>query len=102
MMPGFFSRLRSHSGSPTVCVIAGDDAAPEVMRPTVEILRLLAPDIRFVETLSGCEALEHYGEAFPGETRERIDALDCALFGASGGPSRPLLMYLRWGKETLV
>ncbi len=25
--------------SPNVCVIAGDDAAPEVMRPTVEILR---------------------------------------------------------------
>jgi 3-isopropylmalate dehydrogenase len=88
--------------SPEVCVIAGDDAAPEVMRPTVEILRLLAPDIRFVEALSGCEALERYGEAFPGETRERIDSADCALFGASGGPSRPILWYLRWGKETYV
>jgi isocitrate/isopropylmalate dehydrogenase len=88
--------------SPNVCVIAGDDAAPEVMRPTVEILRMLAPDIRFVEALSGREALEHYSEAFPGETRERIDAADCTLFGASGGPSRPLLWYLRWGKETYV
>jgi 3-isopropylmalate dehydrogenase len=88
--------------SPNVCVIAGDDAAPEVMRPTVEILRMLAPDILFVEALSGREALEHYGEAFPGETRERIDAADCTLFGASGGPSRPLLWYLRWGKETYV
>ncbi len=88
--------------SPKVCVIAGDDAAPEVMRPTVEILRLLAPDIRFVEALSGREALEHFGEAFPGETREKIDAADCTLFGASGGPSRPILWYLRWGKETYV
>ena len=102
MMPGFFSRLQLSSGSPTVCVIAGDDAAPEVMRPTVEILRLLAPDIRFVEALSGREALEHYGDAFPDETRERIDAADCTLFGASGGPSRPVLWYLRWGKETYV
>lgn len=93
---------RHVQSSPNVCVIAGDDAAPEVMRPTVEILRLLAPDISFVEALSGREALEHYGEAFPGETRERIDAADCTLFGASGGPSRPLLWYLRWGKETYV
>jgi isocitrate/isopropylmalate dehydrogenase len=102
MMQSFFRRLQAPSGPPTVCVIAGDDAAPEVMRPTVEILRLLAPDIRFVEALSGCEAQEHYGDVFPGETREKIDAADCTLFGASGGPSRPLLWYLRWGKETYV
>jgi isocitrate/isopropylmalate dehydrogenase len=93
---------RHAQSSPTVCVIAGDDAAPEVMRPTVEVLRLLAPNIRFLEALGGREALEHYGEAFPGETRECIDAADCTLFGASGGPSRPILWYLRWGKETYV
>ena len=87
---------------PTVCVIAGDDAAPEVMRPTVEILRSLVPDIRFVEAISGCEAQERYGEAFPKETRDAIDSADCAFFGASGGPSRPVLWYLRWGKETAV
>jgi isocitrate/isopropylmalate dehydrogenase len=102
MMPSFFSRLQMLSGSPTVCAIAGDDAAPEVMRPTVEILHSLAPDIRFVEALSGREALEHYGDAFADETREKIDAADCTLFGASGGPSRPVLWYLRWGKETYV
>jgi len=102
MMPKFFSRLQLPSGSPTICVIAGDDAAPEVMRPTVEILRLLAPDIRFVEALSGREALAYYGDAFPDETRERIDAADCTLFGASGGPSWPVLWYLRWGKEPYV
>ena len=76
-----------HQSPPTVCVIAGDDAAPEVMHPTVELLRMLAPDIRFVEPMSGREALKHYGEAFPDETRAAIDAADCTLFGASGGPS---------------
>jgi len=90
------------SRPPTVCVIAGDDAAPEVMRPTVEVLRLLAPSIHFVDALSGRGALEHYGDAFPGKTREVIDAADCTLFGASGGPSRPVLWYLRWGKQTYV
>jgi len=89
MIPSFFSRLQLLSKPPTVCVIAGDDAASEVMRPTVEILRLLAPDILFVEALSGHEAQEHYGDAFPDETREKINAADCTLFGASGGPSRP-------------
>ena len=48
----------------TVCVIAGDDAAPEVMRPTVEVLQLLAPSIHFVEALSGREAIERYGKSF--------------------------------------
>jgi isocitrate/isopropylmalate dehydrogenase len=86
----------------TVCVIAGDDAASEVMRPTVEILRLLVPSIHFVEALSGREAIERYGNAFPDETREAIDSADCTLFGASGGPSRSVLWYLRWGKQTYV
>jgi isocitrate/isopropylmalate dehydrogenase len=88
--------------APTVCVLGGDDAAPEVMHPTVEILRLLAPDIRFVEAISGREAQTAYGEPFPAVTREAIDVADCTLFGASGGPSRPVLWYLRWGKETYV
>ncbi len=91
---------RSSASPPTVCVIPGDDAAPEVMRPTVEILRTLVPDIQFVEVLSGREAQAHYGEAFPAETRAAIDTADCTLFGASGGPSRPILWYLRWGKRT--
>ena len=102
MIPNFFGRLQMPSEPPTVCVVAGDNAAPEVIRPTVEILRLLAPDIRVVEARSGREAQEHYGNAFPEATREKIDAADCTLFGASGGPSRPILWYLRWGKETYV
>lgn len=100
MIPSFFCRSQLLSNPPTICVIAGDDAAPEVMRPTMDVLRILAPDIRFVEALSGHEAQEYYGEAFPNDTRIKIDAADCTLFGASGGPSRPVLWYLRWGKET--
>ncbi len=102
MMAGFLRQQPTLSEPATVCVIAGDDAAPEVMRPTVEVLRLLAPDVRFVEALSCSEALKRYGQAFPNETRQAIDAADCTLFGASGGPSRPILWYLRWGKETYV
>jgi isocitrate/isopropylmalate dehydrogenase len=88
--------------SPIVCVIPGDDAAPEVVRPTVELLQLLAPEIHFNEAICGREAQAQYGEAFPAQTKDAIDAADCTLFGASGGPSRPILWYLRWGKETYV
>ena len=91
---------RSSASPPTVCVVPGDDAAPEVMRPTVEVLRSLAPDVQFVEAACGRDAQSRYGDAFPAETRTAIDTADCTLFGASGGPSRPILWYLRWGKMT--
>src|SRR6266567_5386109 len=102
MIPGFLRRRQSPTEPTTVCVIVGDDAAPEVMRPTVEVLRSLAPAIQFEEAISGREAQERYGEPFPAVTRAAIDEADCTLFGASGGPSRPILWYLRWGKETYV
>jgi 3-isopropylmalate dehydrogenase len=92
----------SRTRPPRVCVIAGDDAAPEVMQPTVEVVHELAPNIELIEANSGRRAVELYGEAFPAETRTAIDDADCTLFGASGGPSRPVLWYLRWGKETAV
>ncbi len=91
-----------YNNNPTVCVVPGDDSAPEVVLPTVEILHRLAPEIHFVHAVSGREGLEQYGSAFPYETRRAIDEADCTLFGASGGPSRPVLWYLRWGKDTFV
>ncbi len=93
---------RTFQSPPHVCVIGGDDAAPEAMRPTVELLRELAPDIRFVEMPGGREAQELYGDPFPAEIRAAIDAADCTLFGATGGPSRPILWYLRWVKGTYI
>jgi 3-isopropylmalate dehydrogenase len=87
---------------PLVCVIAGDDAAPEVVYPTVELLHELVPGIRFHEALSGKAAEEQYGDPFPKETRQAISAADCTFFGASGGPSRPVLWHLRWGMQTAV
>jgi isocitrate/isopropylmalate dehydrogenase len=98
----YFGRLQAPSPPASVCVVPGDDAAGEVVRPTLEILRSLIPNVQFVEAMSGREAMEHYGEAFPRETREAIDNATCTLFGASGGPSRPVLWYLRWCKETYV
>jgi 3-isopropylmalate dehydrogenase len=87
---------------PLVCVIPGDDAAPQVVLPTVALLHDLVPGIRFREALSGRAAQEKYGDPFPQETRQAISAADCTFFGASGGPSRPVLWHLRWGMQTAV
>jgi 3-isopropylmalate dehydrogenase len=97
-----FRRTLGPGEEPLICVVAGDDAAPEVVWPTVEILRLLAPGLQFVAGSSGREAQERSGDVFPEETRTLIDRAVCTLFGASGGPSRPVLWYLRWGKQTRV
>lgn len=84
---------------PLVCVIAGDDAAPEVVLPTVELLHKLAPGIRFREAPGGRAAQEQYGDPCPKETRRLISAADCTFLGASG---EPILWHLRWGMQTAV
>jgi isocitrate/isopropylmalate dehydrogenase len=62
----------------------------------------MVPGIRFREALSGRAAEEKYGDPFPKETRQAISAADCTFFGASGGPSRPVLWHLHWGMQTAV
>ena len=39
-----------------VCVVKGDDASPEVVLPTVQILERMNLDIQFLWSLTGDEA----------------------------------------------
>lgn len=87
---------------PLVCVIAGDDAAPEVVLPTVGLLHELAPGIRFREAPGGRTAQEQHADPFPKETRQLISAADCTFSGASSGPDRPIRWHLRRGMQTAV
>ena len=48
-----------------IAVFRGDDASPEVMDPTLEILRDLNLDLEFVFPLVGAEAIKQTGELFP-------------------------------------
>ena len=48
-----------------IAVFRGDDASPEVMDPTLEILRDLNLDLEFIFPLVGAEAIEQTGERFP-------------------------------------
>ena len=88
------------SNSKNVVVIPGDDAAPEAMHPTIDLLQALALDINFEFPPYGDDAVESIGTGFPDETRAAIDAADATLFGAGSKDSTEIVRYLRWGKGT--
>jgi isocitrate/isopropylmalate dehydrogenase len=86
--------------SKRVVIIEGEDAAPEAMRPTVELVERLETGIEWLRPPVGAEGVRRCGSPFPDECRAAIDASDATLFGATSGLSAPALFYLRWGKQT--
>lgn len=85
-----------------VVVFDGDDASPEVMIPTVQLLEGMDLPIQFVRPLLGEAAIKEAGAAFPEETRAAIDEADTTFFGSTSGNSTAALFYLRWGKQTFA
>src|SRR5215470_12259668 len=83
-----------------VVIIEGEDAAPEAMRPTVELIDRLGTGIEWLRPPVGAEGVRRGGSPFPDECRAAIDASDATLFGATSGLSAAALFYLRWGKQT--
>ena len=83
-----------------VVVIEGEDAAPEAVRPTIELVDRLGVGIEWIRPPVGEEGLRVSGSLFPDECRRAIDESDATLFGATSGKSAPALFHLRWGKET--
>ena len=83
-----------------VVLIEGEDASPEAVRPTVELIDRLGLDIEWLRPPVGEAAKESHGTTFPDEARQAIDESDATLFGATSGPSGAALFYLRWGKGT--
>lgn len=83
-----------------VAVIEGDDASPEAVRPTVELLDGLKLGIEWVYPPVGVKGEALHNSIFPDEARRLIDESDTTLFGAASGKSAFALLYLRWGKQT--
>ena len=83
-----------------VAVIPGDDAAPEAVHATLEVLRAMDLPIQW-EVLPDGETLarELSRPERDRMLRETIDACDAALFGATSGKTGGV-WYLRWGKDT--
>jgi isocitrate/isopropylmalate dehydrogenase len=83
-----------------VVVIEGEDAAPEAVRPTIDLVDRLGAGIEWVRPPVGEEGMRRCGSLFPDECRQAIDESDATLFGATSGKSGQALFYLRWGKQT--
>ena len=83
-----------------VVVIEGEDASPEVVRPTVALVDKLGLPLEWQWPPVGRAAQAACGTTFPDAARQAIDASDATLFGATSGPSTAALFYLRWGRGT--
>jgi isocitrate/isopropylmalate dehydrogenase len=84
-----------------VLALPGDDAAPEAVRPSVALLKRLAPTVVWEELPSGEEGLARYGrEGFTRLVQEAIDRCHTTLFGAGSGKT-PGTTYLALGQGHL-
>ncbi len=84
-----------------VVVIPGDDAAPEAVYPTIEVLKNLGLEIDFNFPSYGESSKTSHGTLFPEETRRAIDEADATLFGAGSGASTPLFNIYAGAKTHL-
>ena len=88
--------------SKRVTVIPGDDAAPEAVHPTLDLLRSLNLPIAWTVLPDGAELAKRHSRSEGARlVQEAIDASDTVLFGAASG-STPGVGYLRYGKQTFA
>lgn len=78
-----------------ICVFEGEDAAPEAVRPTVDLLEGLEPDLEFVHPTVEAHAEELASGRLPDELREEIETADTVLFGSARETYLPVIRYLR-------
>ena len=84
-----------------ICVFEGDDAAPEAIRPTVELLERLNEDptldldaeLEIPSVADHVDALD--AGTVPESLARTIDDADTVLFGAANRTHLPILWYLR-------
>jgi isocitrate/isopropylmalate dehydrogenase len=79
-----------------VVVIPGDDAAPEAVFASLDVMRALEADIEFDEFPTGDGWVRGETEQ---KVRAAIDSSDSTLFGSTSGKTGGI-GYLRWGKQT--
>ncbi|HTR63513.1 MAG TPA: isocitrate/isopropylmalate family dehydrogenase [Candidatus Binataceae bacterium] len=79
-----------------VVVLPGDDAAPEAMAVTMDVLHALELPIDYIEFPPGEKWVRGETDA---QARKAIDSSDTTLFGSTSGKTTSIT-YLRWGKQT--
>lgn len=80
---------------PQVCVFPGEDAAPEAMEPTLDLLDELDTEIAYTKPDMSPYLDELREDTVPDELRDTIEAADTVLFGSGNVTHVPILWYLR-------
>jgi isocitrate/isopropylmalate dehydrogenase len=81
-----------------VVVLPGDDAAPEAMAATMDVLRALKLPLDYIEFPPGEKWVRGQTDL---AARQAIDSSDTTLFGSTSGKTT-VITYLRWGKQTFA
>ena len=68
-----------------IVTLPGDGIGPEIMAPTVELLRTLG-DFEFEEHVFGGASIDAHGTALTGEVLDACRRADAVLLAAVGGP----------------
>ena len=69
-----------------IVLLPGDGIGPEIIAPTVAVLRAVAADLEFEEREFGGASIDAHGTALTDETLAACAAADAVLLGAVGGP----------------
>jgi 3-isopropylmalate dehydrogenase len=72
--------------SASVVLLPGDGIGPEIVAPTVEVLRAAGADLRYTEHVFGGASIDAHGTALTDETLAACREADAVLLGAVGGP----------------
>src|ERR671927_910822 len=71
---------------PRIVTLPGDGIGPEVLAPTLDVLRAVADDLEFEEHPFGGASIDAHGTALTDETLAACRAADAVLLAAVGGP----------------
>jgi 3-isopropylmalate dehydrogenase len=72
--------------APRVILLPGDGIGPEIIPPTLEILRAAGAELEYEEHLFGGAAIDAHGVALTDDTLAACRAADAVLLAAVGGP----------------
>ena len=71
---------------PRIVTLPGDGIGPEVLAPTLDVLRALRDDLEFEEHVFGGASIDAQGTALTDDTLAACRSADAVLLAAVGGP----------------
>jgi 3-isopropylmalate dehydrogenase len=69
-----------------IVTLPGDGIGPEILAPTVDLLKRFVPDVEIEEHLFGGASIDAHGTALTDEVEAACKAADAVLLAAVGGP----------------